>query len=386
MSRFSCLSVGVLLLCVGILESRAETRTADVAPLIQQIKQVGPRGEGHAAAQAALKQLGQSEASALIAILEGCDGANPLARNWLVGAFEAIADRTRSSGGSLPADDFEAFVRERSHDPHVRRLVYEWLVRIDETAPDRLIPEMLDDPSGELRRDAVARLITAAEQFTNSGQQEQARTTWDQALQGAVDQDQVDIIVAALKDLGRDVDRIEHFGFVMDWSLVGPFDNKDMSGFDVAYPPEQELDFDAEYPGQIGPVRWKTFASEKEDGMFDIAELVGPHKGAIMYATTVFDSPKEQEIEFRLATQNAWKMWLNGELLFAREEYHRGKRFDQYRVRARLKAGENRILLKVLQNEQDQEWAQEWAFHFRVCDFSGRAISETGDRRAASAP
>ncbi len=81
-----------------------------------------------------------------------------------------------------------------------------------------------------------------------------------------------------------------------------------------------------------------------------------------------------QTVEFRLGTSNAWKLWLNGELLFAREEYHRGMFLDQYAVRGKLKPGKNTILLKILQNEQTEDWAQDWSIQFRVCDFSGRAI------------
>jgi hypothetical protein len=47
---------------------------------------------------------------------------------------------------------------------------------------------------------------------------------------------------------------------------------------------------------------------------------------------------------------------------------------DQYRAHARLKQGVNTILLKICQNEQTEDWAQEWNFQVRVCDASGQAI------------
>jgi hypothetical protein len=31
-------------------------------------------------------------------------------------------------------------------------------------------------------------------------------------------------------------------------------------------------------------------------------------------------------------------------------------------------------LLKICQNEQTEEWAQNWAFQFRVCDAIGTAV------------
>ena len=71
---------------------------------------------------------------------------------------------------------------------------------------------------------------------------------------------------------------------------------------------------------------------------------------------------------------NAWKLWLNGKYLFGRDEYHRGMAIDQYRVPAKLKAGKNVILLKLCQNEQDDDWAQRYQIQIRVCDPSGVAV------------
>jgi cyclic pyranopterin phosphate synthase len=41
----------------------------------------------------------------------------------------------------------------------------------------------------------------------------------------------------------------------------------------------------------------------------------------------------------------------------------------------KLKAGVNRILIKVCQNEQKEAWAQRYIFQARVCDSTGKAIS-----------
>lgn len=373
---------GLSLLMVLVALSTASAK--ETPALLKQIKSVGGKGEGHRAAQEALRELTKADAAALLPILEACNDANVLAMNWLRGAFESIADRTLESGQSLPEDQLEEFVRDTSNAPRVRRMAFEWLTKVDPSAPDRLIPGMLDDPSEELRRDAVARLVTAAEQAAKDGDQKLALQTWRQALSGAVDKDQVDTIVAGLKEQGEEVNLVHHFGMLMDWKLIGPFDNKDMKGFDVAYPPEQELDFQATYDGQLGPVTWKSYQSEQQDGMFDIAELIANHKGSVMYATTSFESDREREVEFRLSTANAWKLWLNGELLFAHEEYHRGMQFDQYRVQGMFKPGENVILLKILQNEQEQDWAQDYKFKFRVTDPSGRAIHPADDRQATN--
>jgi hypothetical protein len=94
------------------------------------------------------------------------------------------------------------------------------------------------------------------------------------------------------------------------------------------------------------------------------------------YAYTEFDSAEERDAQIRLGCKNGWKVWLNGELLFARDEYHRGAKLDQYKLPVRLKKGKNAILVKLCQNEQTEQWTVEWQFQLRVCDATGTAIAE----------
>ncbi|MCB9951712.1 MAG: hypothetical protein H6824_12090 [Planctomycetaceae bacterium] len=335
---------------------------------IAAIKSVPPRGEQNVAAAKAASWLSQSAtAEDLVPILAAMNDADPLAANWLRGAFESVTARTISDQ-KFPADQIEAFAKDTSNTPRVRRLAYEWLIKVDESAPKRF--DLLNDPSPEMRRDAVAALIEQAEQ----ADEDASRVIWQKAIVAAVDEDQVDTISKALKKLEIPFNYVDHFGLVVDWHVIGPFDNHEMKGFPVPYPPEKEVRLDATYEGQKGPVKWEPFHSEESDGAFDLAKLTEPHKGAVDYIYTEFNAGGAQDVEFRLGTANAWKLWVNDELVFAREEYHRGMRFDQYIVPGKLKAGKNTILIKVCQNEQDQDWAQRWAVQFRICNTEGRAV------------
>lgn len=221
-------------LSLGLIFSLTLTAAAaDTTALLEQIKSVRPRGEGNAAAQQAVAELSQQDAGVLLEILDAANDANPLAANWLRGAFETIAERTIATGDALPADRLEVFLRDESNAPRIRRLAYEWLAKVDPSAPDRIIPDMLADPSDEMRRDAVARLIDAARQFQADSAEEKARTTYEQALTGAVDKDQVDQIAEALDGLGKKLDIVRHFGLLTTWRVIGPFDNRGTKGFDV---------------------------------------------------------------------------------------------------------------------------------------------------------
>lgn len=381
----------LLILAFASLNACVTAHADELDEALQAVTAVGPRGEGHDAATAAVQRLEQADADDLTRILAAMDGVNPLAVNWLRGAFESVADRVLSASGRLPVDQLEAFLADISHNPRARRLAYEWIIKAEPEAADRIIPEMLNDPSAEMRRDAVARLITQGEQQETDGQQEAARQTYEAAMQGAVDGDQVETLAKSLDKLGASVDLVDHFGLLTQWKVIGPFDNRGGIGFAAVYPPEQELDFDAEYEGQLGPVSWEGIKAPTPPDVYDVgkvgrvdlAELTAPHKGAVTYTATEFVSPDAGPVEFRIGTPNAWKLWVNGEQVFGQEEYHRGMFFDQYIVRAELKEGENTILLKVCQNEQTEDWAQDWVFQLRICDLTGRALNSAEERTAA---
>jgi hypothetical protein len=365
-------------------------RAADVAAAVKVIRAVENEGRGNKEATAAWRELAKSSAGDLPAILAGFDSANPLAVNYLRSAAETIAQRTLDANGKLPVAELEKFILDTKHDPKARRLAFELLTTVDPLAPDRLIPGMLNDPSVEFRRDAVARLLEAANKLLagekpTDAAKDEARQTLAKALDGARDDDQVQAIKKHLEGLGEKVDLSSHFGFLMNWRLVAPFDNTNQKGLTIAYPPEKQLDLKAKYEGkEAKEIGWVEYTTENEYGIVDLAKVLSPFKGAVAYATTEFQSNQALPVEFRLGTPNSWKVWVNGELLFAREEYHRGMSVDQYRMKGNLKAGKNVILIKVCQNEQTEVWAQRWQFQFRVCDATGTAVL-SADRAAKTA-
>lgn len=353
---------------------------------VQKLSQAAGFGEGAPAAGAAWKQaVDEAQAKDLPVILSGLDDATPLGANYLRSAAQFVFERDRKAAKPIPKDVLEAFVFSK-HDPRARRTAYEWVVELDPTAPDRLLPKLVNDSSVELRRDAVARVLTQAEADLKAEKKEAAHALFKTALAAARDDDQVKQATAQLKKLGETVDLPRHFGFLMDWKLIGPFDNTAKKGFPIVYPPERELDFKAKYPGKGGAeCVWKPSTTSDEYGVVELNSLLGKHKGSLCYAETEFTMDRETPAEIRLGCVTAWKLWLNGKPLFEREEYHRGFVIDQYRVPCTLEAGKNVILLKICQNEQTEEWAQRWQFQLRLCDAAGTAILAS-DRPATPAP
>ena len=365
---------GACLWVIAVVAAALPPAAADELPAtIEAIRSIGPLGKNSPAAGQAWADLAKSDADQLTTILRGMQGANPLARNYLRAAFEAIAERELAAGNGLPVDQLSEFLGDHQHDPAARRVAFEWLVRVEPDEKRALLSAMLNDPSLEIRYDAVAQ---ALEQAAGLKEADQAKAieAYRRILAAARNEEQIKEATKALRDFGEEVDLPLVFGFITDWKTIGPFDNARGIGFAAVYPPEVEVDLEAKYPGKETTVAWTDHTTDDEYGMVDMNKALGKFMGAAGYAYHEFHIAEARDAELRLGCINANKVWLNGELLIANEVYHAGSRVDQYVGRGRLKQGTNAILVKVCQNEQTEDWAQVWQFQLRVCDQFGTAI------------
>lgn len=398
MTRFT---IGFLLLITTLAPTVRVTAVLAAGPAeldaqLQALRAVGSKGQGHRDAMQAWRQLSQADASQLPAILAGMKGTGKLADNWFRAVVEAVAQRQTDAGGQLPVAALEKFLADTSQSPRARRLAYELIAQVDATAEQRLIAPLLDDPSLELRRDAVELALQDAEARLKAGEKEGLAQDYQRVFQSSRDLDQIKQAAAKLRELDQPVDLPRHMGFILRWKLMGPFDNTAGAGFDKAYPPEAGVDLAATCEGKVGPVRWQDYATKDDFGIVDLNEgfqrpkkaqgndyeLTTEHKGAVAYAYAEFDCPASRSADVRIGCINANKVWLNGILLTANQVYHSGMEVDQYVAKAALNKGRNTILVKVAQNEQEESWAQRWQFQLRICDELGTAILSQ-DRAAA---
>ena len=370
------LAVFALFLSAGVAGA---ANLAEADRLLTQIKAVSREGAGNQEAGAAWKQLVALGGDALLPTLAAMDDATPPAANWLRSAVTALAEKEMAAGKKLPADQLEAFVKDRKHNPAARRVAYELLVQADPKGPERLLPGMLDDPSIELRRDAVGRAMRLAERLEG----EKAKAEYAKLFAAVRDEEQAKKIAKALETNGGKADLVAQFGIVTKWVVAGPFDGPKASGFKTPYPPEAKIDLAAAYKGKgEAEVKWKPHAVEIDPksydldavGEVDLNKAIGKHKDAVAYAYTVLETDKELPVEVRYGCINASKLFLNGKQVFAREEYHHGENFDQYVAKVTLQPGKNALLLKVCQNDQKEPYAQVWQFKLRVCDATGGPV------------
>ncbi|MEY4483537.1 MAG: hypothetical protein RL693_989 [Verrucomicrobiota bacterium] len=359
----------LLLLCISPLH-------ASIEGALDKLDAVGREGQGNEAASEAWKEVVKAGPAALLPLLSATGKGNVVADNWLRLAANVIADQAVKSKISLPLAEMEAFLKDTHRESSARQLAFDLIQQSDAAKADAIEPGLLNDPSQELRRGAVQRLIMAGASQVDQKQFDEAKLTYGKALDAARDEDQVKVIAEALTKQGSEVDLPKHFGFLMNWQLVGPFDNTKRAGFDMVFAPEKEFKPDTTYEGKGAQVKWQPFVSKHEYGKVDFNKPLGMLKETTAYAYTTFNSAEARDAEIRLGCKNAWKVWLNGELLFGRDEYHRGQQMDQYKLKCKLKKGANTILVKCCQNEQTETWTAEWEFQLRVCDATGTAIKE----------
>lgn len=347
----------------------------ELSTWIKAIRAVSIEGLGNRDASVASRSLGKQNPDAIVTILRGMKGASPLAQNWLRSSVESILHRASKDDVPLPMMDLTEFLLNDENAPRARSLCFELIQNSDPKAGRILIRGMLNDPSNDLREKAVDQWIVSGHEAMSNDQASTAKVIFRQALQYARDIEQIRTLADELETMGYTVDIPDLLGFITDWKVVGPFHNLDRGGFETVFPPEKELRLDGAFEGKSGEVSWESLNSDDRFGMVDINDAyAGYQKEVTAYAHHAFISDQERPVQLRLGCKNAWKVWLNGDLLFGRDEYHRGMKIDQYIMDAGLRAGRNDIVVKICQNEQVEDWTIEWEFQLRVCDETGKAI------------
>lgn len=164
---------------LGLLLAVPVSADDDTDRAINQLKAVGREGKGNDSASPAWKSLVGQGAPALFPTLTAIDDANPTAANWLRSAAGAIAEAETKAGRKLPADKLEAFTKDTKFAGSARRIAYELLAAQDPTAKDRLLPGFVNDPNGEMRRDAITAELAKSEKLTGDPLKAELRRLFD---------------------------------------------------------------------------------------------------------------------------------------------------------------------------------------------------------------
>ncbi|MEM1059309.1 MAG: serine hydrolase [Verrucomicrobiota bacterium] len=154
------------------------------------------------------------------------------------------------------------------------------------------------------------------------------------------------------------VNELSTTGQLPDWALIGPFDQEKIKD---AAPDEPSRDgFHKDYLGGEAAFALKNLeplalasgdvkprpATVKANGRVSFNEAYGKDY-AVAYAYCLVESPTDQEVTLGFGSDDSAKVWLNGELVLEEWVPSRGTREDATMIPVPLRAGPNRLLVKV---------------------------------------
>lgn len=132
------------------------------------------------------------------------------------------------------------------------------------------------------------------------------------------------------------------------WYYAGPFDHTDGKGFLTKYQPEDGVDLAATYKGKGGQtVRWQPGAQFR-DGEPNDLRIFADNDWIAVYLTRTITVPTARDLPVALGSDDTLTVWLNGEQLLMTNA-SRACTLGDDRLTLKLRAGENRLLLKVCQ-------------------------------------
>ena len=156
------------------------------------------------------------------------------------------------------------------------------------------------------------------------------------------------------------------------WSVIGPFDNTNGTGYDKAFIREEATQFDTtltddRHKGQIG---WTQRTDKTFDGYVDFETIFGGNLNWVAaYAWTTLTVPDERIAHIHFGSDDQAKIWLNGESVFTDSLAH-SVAIDHAKIPVTLKPGKNSLLVKVCDEEIF------WGFYLRITDTDGKPFED----------
>lgn len=361
-----------LLIMLGGLLSNPPSAANDLA----LIAQVGPQGQGSAAARQARDRLALRGIEFTPQLLVALDTPNIVAANWYRSIWEDIVARElQRPDPRWPLAEFKTFIQDERHQGRTRRMVLNLIERIEPGFTRVFLPARLGDV--EFRNDAVDLALEEGDRLRGGQQLDLARGQYRAAFTHARDSQQVLTAARKLQETGESVDPVRHLGLVTHWYLLGPFAAPGTSGFDLKLPPEEVVDLNATYTGMDDrPVKWTAHATGDPLGQVNLKDAIAAVREAVGFAYTEVNSPREQLVQLRCSADDNLTVWLNGEKVLGQRQWLNGTRLDRFITPVMLQVGTNRVLVKICQGPQhvNPEVPNNWSFQLRFCDDTGASV------------
>jgi len=138
---------------------------------------------------------------------------------------------------------------------------------------------------------------------------------------------------------------------IKDWQVLGAFPGKagqttiaTRTPFDALVAKDGTIDLKA----SVGGVKWKAVKAGKH-GFVDLAGVYGPQNWCVCWGYAEVESVHAREVVVSCGSDDGIKLWLNGKVVHEHET-GRGYSPEADKVTVQLKAGVNRILVKISQH------------------------------------
>jgi hypothetical protein len=146
--------------------------------------------------------------------------------------------------------------------------------------------------------------------------------------------------------------------FIWNWQIIGPFvgETAGKISLDLKTPLEEE--FVRRGDGSVDLKKWKPAKASPKNGGVNLAKELGAHEWCVAYGYAEIESIHARETVLKCGSDDGIKLWLNGKLIYTREEGRAYNPSDE--VPIYLKAGANRLLVKC------DNYTGGWAFGVSV--------------------
>jgi HEAT repeat protein len=224
----------------------------------------------------------------------------------------------------------------------------------------------------EDRGEAVRAKVLYARVIGAAGEKERAVELLHAVLGSEAPRETAAEAISALKELGADPSVFQaKQGFIASWWLIGPFPNQGNEAWTKAYFPEERIVLEGVQTASIGGrerrFAWRQVQSTSLEGVIDLEQLFRRAQETCAYAYAEVESASERDVLLKIGSDDGVVVWLNGERVHANNAT-RPLIIDQDTAAARLQAGKNRILVKILQG------GGQWAFCVRLADRDGKPL------------
>lgn len=139
-------------------------------------------------------------------------------------------------------------------------------------------------------------------------------------------------------------------GDLQNWSLLGPFDDVMQSGFDKDFGALKKHTKGEEFTSKYwAKVKWFVPSNVTDDGYFSKVMYFKSYN-SIIYTQTYVYSETDQDVFLKMGYSGTMKLWVNDSLIYQESEV-RDSEIDNYRFKLKLKAGHNRVLVQLGEDE-----------------------------------